>query len=216
MFHDFVRVRDAGIIHLRNRDGALVAGREWESEKSVVEMKNWVTMVLRERGKLVPGGRREGFNVWTNTGREYLAQLMSLRVAPSTAFRSDLVTYIGVGTGTNIEEPGVTQLAIPKAFDIGLFLAPLDTPTFPRSPLLTTVRFHRTYAENEVTIDTTEEMVSEVGLFTNGSPTSSYAPNTRDLTIENASLQAPVAYKAVEPLGKRNSMQLEVYWEIRF
>lgn len=216
MFHDFVRIRDAGIIRLRNRSGAIVAGREWEPEKSVIEMKNWVTLVLRERGKLVPGGRREGSNVWTNTGREYLAQLMSLRVAPTTTFRTDSVAYLGVGTGANIEEPGVITLNTPKAYDIGLFLAELDQPTFPLSPTLTTVRFHRTYAENEITIDTTEEMVSEVGLFTNGSPTSNYAPTTRDRTIQNASLQAPVAYKAVEPLGKRNSMQLEVYWEIRF
>jgi hypothetical protein len=216
MFHDCVRILDAGVMRLRSLMGEIVASREWRAEKSVVEVHGWVKMLMRERGKIVPGSHREGSNVWTNTGREYLAQAMSLKTAPTTAFRSDLVTHIGVGTGASVEEPGVTQLAVPKAYDIGLYLAPLDTPTFPLAPTLTTVRFHRTYSETEITIDTTEEMVSEAGLFTNGSPTQNYAPTTRDLTIQNASLQAPVAYKAVEPLGKRNSMQLEVYWEIRF
>jgi hypothetical protein len=215
MFKDFVRILDAGLVRLRTRNGVVIE-RRWGNEKSVVETDNWVTMLCRERGKYVRGSYRHGKNVWTNTGREYLAQLMSLKIAPTTTFRTDSVAYLGIGTGSVIEEPGVTALAAPKAFDTGLFLAELDQPTFPLSPTLTTVRFHRTFIESEITIDTDEEMITEAGLFTNGSPTANYGPTTRDRSIENAAFQAPVAYKAVEPLGKRSSMQLEVFWEIRF
>ena len=220
-FKDQVRVRDAGVVRLLSTDGVERLTREWESfvEKPVVEVKGWVTAVLRQNGKIVPGSFRDGHNIWTNTGREFLAMLMSLQLA-GTKFRTDSVAYIGIGTGSQIEDPGVLNLITPAAYTTGLFLAALDIPpTFPLSPSRTTVRFHRTFLESELTLGAgTRVDIAEAGLFTDGSPTASpaYNPGTRDRTIGNALQQAPVAYKSFEPLGKTDAMQLDLSWEIRF
>lgn len=224
IFKDIVRVLDRGHAKLMARaqaaglmDYPLVDLREWGDEKSVVEVQGWVKLVMRERGKIVPGSHREGHNIWTNTGREFLAMLMSIQVAPSTGFRSDKIAYIGVGTGARIEEAGVLSLVTPTAYVTGQFLAPLDVPpTFPLTPTRTTVRYHRIFAENEITIAVGSTVnISEIGLYTNGRQ-SDFAAGLRDTTIASASSQAPAAYKSFEPVGKKDTLQLEVSWEIRF
>ncbi len=45
--------------------------------KDPVTIVGRLSIVCRERGKIVPGTRRFGENIWTFTGREYLARLMS-------------------------------------------------------------------------------------------------------------------------------------------
>lgn len=223
MFKDIVKIADQGILSLRNRFGKAMAERLWfepEHEKSVVEVKGWVQLCLRERGKVVPGSRREGFNIWTNSGREYLALLMSIQTGPNTAFRNDRMAYIGVGTGATVEDVGVLRLVTPAQFQIGQFLAPLDIPpTFPLTPTRTTVRYHRSFAENEITLTPNSQvLISEMGLFTNGSPSAvpAYSPGTRLTGIADAGSQAPNAYKTFEPIGKTDSLELEISWEIRF
>jgi hypothetical protein len=215
-FKDDVPVQDSGFVRLIDTSG-VVTERAWKAEQSVVEMKNWVTIIARERGKIV--GRREGHNVWTNTGREYLAMLMSIETG-SAKYRTDSIAYIGAGSGSQVEDPGVLNLSAPVAYAAGLFLAALDIPpTFPLLPSRTTVRFHRTFIESEITLSPgSQVMISELGLFTNGSPSAVpiYNPGTRDRTLSNATQQSPAAYKSFEPLGKTDGMQLEVAWEIRF
>jgi hypothetical protein len=217
-FRDEVHVRDAGVARLIDTSsGVSQAYREWEERPgSVIEVEGWVTAILRERGKIVPGGIREGNNIWTNTGREFIAMLMSLSVG-STKFRTDNLAYIGVGIGSQTEDPGVLQLITPAAYSSGQFLASLDVPpTFPLSPSRTTVKYHRTFLENELTLTVASRVdVTELGLFTDG-VAATYVPGTRDRTLANATLQAPVAYKAFEALGKTDSMQLDISWEIRF
>ncbi len=214
---DMVRVLDRGFANLRTRAGALIAGREWDDTKSVVEVQGWVKLLMRERGKIVRGSHREGHNIWTNTGREYLALLMSLSSSPNVGFRNDHIAYIGVGTGAQIEDAGVTHLVTPIAYDVGQFLAGLDTPpTFPLTPTRTTVRYHRIFDETEITITPGSTVnISEMGLFTNGRQ-SDYAAGLRDTTLAAAGSQSPAAYKSFEPIGKKDSLQLEVSWEIRF
>ncbi len=214
---DMVRVLDRGFANLRTKAGAFIAGREWDDTKSVVEVQGWVKMVMRERGKVVRGSHREGHNIWTNTGREYLALLMSLQTGPNTGFRSDHIAYIGVGTGAQVEEAGVTRLVTPIAYATGQFLAALDIPpTFPLTPTRTTVRYHRIFDETEITTTPGSTInISEMGLFTNGRQ-SDYAPGLRDTTLAAAGSQSPAAYKSFEPIGKKDSLQLEVSWEIRF
>ena len=218
---DLVQVADKGFARLRNRAGEIVAGREWgqDLDKPVVQVKGWVKMLMRERGKIVPGSHREGHNIWTNTGREYLAMLMSIETGPATAFRQDRVQYIGVGTGSQVEDAGVIGLVQPVEYATNLFLAPIDVPpTFPLLPTRTTVRYHRLFGETEITIGGGEVTISEVGLFTNGDPNAVpvYNPGSRDRTIAVAAQQAPVAYKTFDPVTKKDSLQLEVSWEIRF
>lgn len=214
---DIVRVLDRGFANLRTRAGALIAGRDWDDTKSVVEVQGWVKLVMRERGKIVRGSHREGHNIWTNTGREYLALLMSLATGPNTGFRNDHMAYIGVGTGAQVEEAGVTRLVTPVAYQTGQFLAALDVPpTFPLTPTRTTVRYHRIFEESEITISPGSTVnISEMGLFTNGRQ-SDYAATLRDTTLASAGSQSPNAYKSFEPIGKKDSLQLEVSWEIRF
>lgn len=223
MFKDFVRVADGGYIRLRNRLGEIIAGREFEDEKSVVEVKGWVNICLRERGKIVPGSRRDGKNIWTNSGREYLALLMSISsgsVISGTTFRSDAVAYIGVGTGATLEDVNVLSLVNPVAFAPSTYLAAFEiAPTFPLTPTRTTVRYKRTFTEDEITLSPGTVNISEIGLFTNGSPLAlptAYAFGTRDVTYANRMAQAPAAYKTFEPVPKTAALQLEIAWEIRF
>ena len=211
MIKDLVHVSDRGSVRVGNEV------REWGEEKSVVEVEGWVSLCLRERGKYVKGSRREGKNIWTNTGREYLALLMSLMTGPTTAFRTDSMAYIGVGTGSQLESASVLALVTPIAYTTGQFLAALDVPpTFPLTPTRTTVQYHRIFVEGEITLSPGTVNISELGLFTNGDPGSSYSPGSRITTIAAAGSQAPNAYKTFEPVGKTNNLQLEVSWQIRF
>lgn len=220
---DLIRTAEQGLVRLRTRAGEIIAGRNWDAlddDRPVIELNNWVTVIARQRGKKVPGLCRNGHNVWTNSGREFLALLMSIETPPATAFRNDRVAYIGVGMGGQPEEPGVVNLVQPVEYIVGEYLAPIDLPpTFPLTPTRTTVRYHRVFAEDEITLTPGSTVnVSELGLFTNGSPTAvpTYAPGTRVTQMASANAQAPVAYKTFEPIGKTDSLQLEVYWEIRF
>lgn len=215
---DEVRVSDAGFVGLIDpMTGKTVSERVWHAKgDSVVQVEGWVKLVMRERGKIVPGSFREGHNIWTNTGREYLALLMSSNAGP-VAFRTDRITYLGLGTGAQVEEAGVLGLVTPVAFSTGQFLAPFDVPpTFPLSPTRTTVRYRRVFVEDEITITPGSTVnISEMGMFTNGRQ-SDYAVGLRDTTIGSSAAQSPAAYKALEPVGKKDSLQLEVSWEIRF
>jgi len=179
---------------------------------------------MRERGKIVRGSRREGPNVWTDTGREYLSLRISQQIAGSppsavTPFRVDTVGYIGVGDGggSQLEDVNVIRLASPLPYTGSTFLAPLEVPpTFPLAPKQTTVRYRRVFAENQITVGTDPVSISELGLFTNGDPASENASDPRDTTLADAENQAPLAYTAFEPYVKTNALSLEVLWDIRF
>lgn len=224
MLKDLIHIADQGFVKILDKMGKTLAGRSWvspfDNEKSVVEIHGWVKAFCRERGKIVRSTIREGHNIWTNTGREYSALVMSLQTGPTTTYRSDAITYIGVGTGSTIEDVGVLRLVTPVEYITGQFLAALDIPpTFPLTPTRTTVQFHRTFAENEITISAGSQVnISEMGLFTNGSPSAvpAYSPGTRNTGIASAGSQAPNAYKTFEPIGKTDSLEFEVSWEIRF
>jgi len=219
MLFDLIRVLDAGVVRLRNKAGAVIAGREWGDEKPAVHVQGWVEMVMRERGKIVPGTHRSGKNIFTNTGREYLALLMSLQpgIPYPTPLRTDSVRYLGVGTGSYVENENVLSLAAPVAYAGGEFLAPLDIPpTFPLLPIRRVVRFKRTFAENEITVSLGQVVsISELGLYTDGDTASNSAPRTRVTTLASASSQMPIAYKSIEPVAKNDQLELEISWELR-
>jgi hypothetical protein len=221
MFKDLVHVADRGFARLRNRAGSIIAGREFGDEKSVVEVKGWVRLCMRERGKIVPGSLREGKNVWTNTGREFLALLMSQQ-ALYTPFRTDSIAYIGCGSGSQVASTSVLALANPIAADTGIFLAQLNIPpTFPLTPSRTTVQYSYTFLQTELTIPPSivPVYISEIGLFTNGNQTNNFVPGPsptgRDTSLANAALQSPAAYQTFEPVGKTNALEFEVDWQIR-
>src|SRR5687767_6159445 len=195
-------------------------------EKDVVQVEGFFSAVCRERGKIVPGTRRQGKNIWTLTGREYLARLMSysaygVGATPDTPARNDRIRYLGLGVGTQPEVSTVTKLVTPVAFDAAgvTFLAELAIPSYPFQTSATAfgnvVRYFREYTESQISISGTV-ILTEAGLYTDGSPTASFAPKTRDLILANASAQAPAAYKSFEPLRKTQNFVLQASWEIRF
>jgi hypothetical protein len=199
--------------------------RTTDVEKPPVLVEGFFSCVCRERGKIIPGTRREGKNIWTLTGREYLARLMSYSsYSPLTPARNDRIRYIGFGTSTQPEVSSVSKLGTPIAYDSasgGIFLAEVSLPTYPFQTVGsygTAVRYTREFLETELSTSTTV-VLTEAGLFTDGSPTSSpvsFTPGTRDRSLAQAAAQAPCAYKSFEPLNKTQNFILQVAWEVRF
>lgn len=192
---------------------------------SKVQVEGFFSAVCRERGKIVPGTRRQGKNIVTLAGREYYARVGSYAsYSPLTRARQDAVRYIGFGIGTTPEVTSVTRLVSPIAYDAssgGIFLAELAIPTYPfqtSESFGTAVRYTREFSETELSTSTTVDL-TEAGLFTDGSPSASptpFAAGTRDRTIALAAFQAPNAYKSFEVLKKTQNFVLQIAWEIRF
>ncbi len=190
-----------------------------------VYVEGFFSSVCRERGKIVPGSRRAGKNVVTLAGREFYARVGSYSsYSPLTKARADGIRYIGFGIGTTPEVSSVTRLVNPISYTVssgGLFLAELAIPTYPfqtSGSFGTAVRYTREFSETELSTSGTVNL-TEAGLFTDGSPTSSpipFTPGTRVRTINQASLQAPNAYKSFETLPKTQNFVLQIAWEIRF
>lgn len=193
--------------------------------KDKVRVEGFFSAVCRERGKIVPGTRRQGKNIITLAGREFYARVSSYSsYSPLTRARADGIRYIGFGTGTTPEVSSVTHLVTPISFDAssgGLFLAELAIPTYPfqtSGSFGTAVRYTREFSETELSTTGTVDL-TEAGLFTDGSPTSSptpFTPGTRNRTTAQALSQAPNAYKSFEVLKKTQNFILQVAWEIRF
>lgn len=199
---------------------------EWvEDLLPSVQVEGFFSIMARERGKIVKGSLRQGKNVVTLSGREFLARVGSYSsYSPLTKARADGVRYIGFGIGTTPEVSSVTKLVSPIAYDAssgGLFLAELAIPTYPfqsSGSFGTAVRYTREFTETELSTSTTVDL-TEAGLFTDGSPSSSpipFTPGTRDRSIAQAAFQAPNAYKTFEVLKKTQNFILQVAWEIRF
>jgi hypothetical protein len=188
--------------------------------KEPVEIKGFFSLRCRERGKYVYGTAREGFNIWTLTGREYSAMMQSYKEDPPGSgtpvpWRNDRVFYVGFGRGSQPEVAGVTKLVEPIAYDsAGNFLASWSFPTFPLSPTRSTVRYARTYQETDLSVHATVPL-TEAGLFTDGDPENDWEVG-RPTTLVPAGTQAPIAYKSFEVLKKTQSFVLEVAWEVRF
>jgi hypothetical protein len=194
--------------------------------KDVVQIEGFFSAVCRERGKIVPHSKRSGKNIWTLTGREYLARLMSyitygVGIVPDTPARNDRIRYIAMGTGSTPEVASIIRLVSPTAFDPGGVnaLAEVAIPTYPAQVSVSnfgnSVRYIREFAENELSI-AGPIILTEAGLFTDGSPGSNFTPRTRSILLADAAGQAPVAYKSFEALKKTSNFVLQVAWEVRF
>lgn len=214
---DKVKITDS--LYLNGRNSDLIA------KKEPVEIEGYFTCVARERGKLVPGSRRAGKNIWTLAGREYLASLMSYAAygiggGQDTPARNDRIRYFGFGSGTTPEVSTVNKLVAPVAFDATntQFLTQIAIPTFPfqiGSDFGASVQYVREYAETEISVSG-DVTISEAGLYTDGSSLSSFTPLTRSILLIDASSQAPAAYKAFEALKKTQNFVLQVTWQISF
>lgn len=211
-------------LELRHGDEVRILESEPVPQSKVL-VEGFFSAVCRERGKIVPGTRRQGKNIITLAGREFYARVGSYSsYSPLTKARTDGIRYIGFGIGTTPEVSSVTSLVNPISYSVasgGLFLADLAIPTYPfqtSGSFGTAVVYTREFAETELSTSGTVNL-TEAGLFTDGSPTSTpvpFTPGTRVLTINQALLQTPNAYKSFEALPKTQNFVLQIAWEIRF
>lgn len=215
---------NVGIGYMKDYSDRLKRAAEYVDSKPPVEIEGFFFAQTRERGKLVQ--EVSGQNIWTLTGREYLARLMSYAAYGIGALadqpaRNDRIRYIGMGVGTQPEVATVTKLNVPTPYDTTgtVFLAEIAIPTYPfqtsSTAFGTSVRYFREFVEGELSV-TGPILLSEAGLFTDGSPGASFAPKTRSTAFSTAAGQAPAAYKSFEPLRKTQNFVLQVAWEIRF
>jgi len=201
----------------------------------VIEVKNNLRLVARERGKIV--ARREGHNIWLNLGREYLSQLIAYAsFGPDTPERNDRFKYMGVGIG------GTRQLAL------GTANAPPLSTAYPGSNLQTDTDPTVTTLERPVRISggsstypglggdvwlgqiqapATHGTVTEVTfkrLFSTSDV--SYNPfltvPLSEIMLYTSAASPSVynnigmAYDTFDTLSKTNAFSLEVDWTIRF
>lgn len=75
------------------------------SRSDRVEVHSNLKMLMRERGKIVRGSRREVHNIWLNAGRLWLANLVAYSsYSPLTPQEDNRIRYIGVGIGGNKQD----------------------------------------------------------------------------------------------------------------
>ena len=181
------------------------------------EIQGKFRLEVRERGKLT--ATRDGFNICTLTGREWLSELIALESAgPRTPYREDRIALIGLGTGAQPEVANVGSLVEPVPYVTGEFLASLAVPaTLTSSGTASTntgVQFIREFARNEVSLGF-DVTLTEAGLFTDGDPDNNFSlPAPTDYVT--ASSRAPMFYKTFEPVTKTVDSTVRVIWEVRF
>ena len=161
--------------------------------------------------------KRDGHNVWTNTGREYSCLLKTYKNNNRETYREDKICYIGLGTGTQVESVSVRSLSRPVAWSAGVFLKEINhgLTTF-QSPLgaRTAVRYTVRYGEGDLSLNSDVTFITECGLFTDGRE-GDFIVGQRNVNISDAGLQSPVAYHTFDPIPKTSSVQLDIVWELR-
>lgn len=172
----------------------------------------------------VPGSRREAHNVFTTTGRDWLAHLVvwSTIGSPDIPVTQRRLRWLGVGSGTQAEVESITSLVEPLLVDeAGAYLAALQSHSFPATKQ---VRVSKEFSTTELstTLDPVVE-VREAGLFVDVYPVSTQggvddsAVGAEDTTLNRLlALNAPVAYKSFEVITKTQDFNLEITWEFRF
>lgn len=183
-------------------------------------------LLMRHRGKLVPSSRREGHNIFTTIGRNWLSKLHSWQTigATDTPYTNKRVRWIGMGIGAQLESPTVSGLAQSVLATATNFLVPIQSVEFPTS---TSARFIKEFLLNELTVTSTPVILTESGLFADVSPAQAGAlsdgtedvpnnPGVVDTVLNPASgSNPPIAYKAFEPVTKTVDFTLEVRWDFR-
>lgn len=178
--------------------------------------------------KEVPGSRREMHNVFTTTGRDWLAHLVVWSGIGTGIGGTDVpltqrrLRWIGVGTGTQGEVEGVTALNVPVEVDEdGNFLAALQGFSF---PAIKQVRVFKEFNTTEISTSLSPVVpVTEAGLFVDVFPVSAIggtddsAVGLEDTTLNRlVQFNAPVAYKTFDVINKTQDFNLEIRWEFRF
>jgi hypothetical protein len=200
-----------------------------------IEVKQNLIITARERGKIV--ARREGHNIWLNTGREFLAQLISLQsFSPDVPVRTDRIKYMGVGiggtaqkqlteansspisppySGSNVQDditPTVTTLERPVRISGGSSAYPGTAGDVwvgtVQAPADTSASTSVTFRRVFTTDEVSYGSFSSVPLSEIGLFTS--------LAVPNNYLNTAVAYDTFDTISKTAGINIEAVWSIRF
>lgn len=189
----------------------------------LIEVHHNLRLEVRERGKLVT--QWSGHNVFTNTGRDWLARLSAWQTvgAPDVPFTNRRVRWMGLGTGTQAEVATVTSVVTPAAITTGTYLGEIQRAEFPTS---NSVEFIKSFTESEISQGAAVVPITEAGLFVDvlrastsdgvddaavggGSPT--------DTTLNpNVLVNAPIAYKTFPVINKTIDFAILVRWTLTF
>lgn len=176
-------------------------------------------LYCRERGKLAH--YREGHNVFTLTGRNWLSKLVAWRTIGGSdgPYTGKRVRWIGVGSGSQLEVTTVASLQVPALYAVGYYMAELDSVEFPTS---TSVRFKREFAAGEISIAGSVD-VSEAALYADINPASAGGYDDEEFGVGEGYVldpavgtNPPISYFSFEPFPKTTSFTFVVEWEYRF
>lgn len=200
----------------------------------LIEVQSNLELTLRERGKITQ--RREGHNIWLNTGRIYLAQLIAYSsMSPLTPEINNRVRYMGLGIGGNRQlapavagnapldvyvgtnaqtdtDPTVTTLERPVRISGG-------TDTYPglagdvwlgqiQAPALHPTPSEVTFKRLFTQLDINYTPYLTVPL----SEVMLYTNAANPLVYNNTG----IAYDTFDTLSKTDAFELEIAWTIRF
>jgi len=172
----------------------------------------------------VPGSHREGHNILTTVGKNWLSKLLAWKTVASTdiPYTNRRVRWMALGSGTQLEVSTVTKLVQPQLATATDYLRPIQIVEF----TTTSVLFTKEFGTSEITGTGAPVGVTEAGLFADVSPATaggfedvSYDPiGNPASTVLNPAIgtNPPIAYKAFEVLTKTSDFSLEVRWELRF
>ena len=192
--------------------------------QDLIEVRGNFRALCRDRGKYVRGSLREGHNVFTTTGRDWLAHLAAWSViggGGDIPFTQRRVRWMGVGTGTQAEVEGVIGLDTPVVVTDLIYLAAIQVTDHPTT---TSVRFIKQFSTSEISVIASPIVpVSEAGLFVDIFPVSTGggvdddAVGGGDTTLNPATaVNAPVAYKTFEVINKTMDFDLVIEWTFVF
>jgi hypothetical protein len=188
-----------------------------------LEVEANFSALMRERGKIVPGSRREVHNVFTNNGRSWLTDLVGWSALgdPDVAKTHRRVRWIGVGTGLTFTEDAETdRLEVAAKVNSSDYLAAIQTTEYPPE-ISPGTRFIKEFGTGEISIATNPVVpISEAGLFVDtlnlfGSADSAF-PGLSTMLDPTDAANSPVAYARFEPVTKTQDFVLEVRWDFRF
>lgn len=192
----------------------------------IIEVRHNLSIEVRERGKLVSNW--SGHNVFTNTGRDWLARLSAWQTigSPDTPFTNRRVRWMGLGTGTQSEVATVTSVVTPAQITVGTYLGAIQRAEFPTS---NSVEFIRSFGTAEISLPAQGLPVvpiTEAGLFVDVLPASA-STGVDDAAVGGGSptdttlnptvvVNAPIAYKTFPVINKTVDFTLLIRWTLTF
>jgi len=190
-----------------------------------IHVENNLFITIRERGKIV--GRREGHNIFLDTGREWLTKLISYasftpdvaesderikymgfgiggtrQIAPDFANTSPLTDYGPLGSFTQTDtDPSLTRVERPVRLADTIWLGRVQSPVAHNT--VTSATFQRLFTAEEISYAPYSSVpLSEIALFL-----SSANPAFKSNNM--------IAYDTFDTISKTTAFELEVSWTIR-